>query len=562
MTHARSAVLVIGLLSGCTGTITRDGVDPDDHLPPTVEVETPERGTVTEGGAVTVSGRASDAESAVLQVMVNGTLATLADDGSFQASITLGEGITLIETVATDGGGNTATDARAVLSGNLVDQTTPVEQAIAAFISPQAMVGLADLVNSFTGGIDLGALARSYNPVVNTGDGCNTYKAYVESVSRGPIEVSAVPAAGGIQGQVTIRDLVIRGHIDYRVGFGLCVNGSAGYTVTADAYDAGALIAPGLADGDLSIALQAVTSSFRGFNVDVSGLPGFVEDRFEDDVRDKVASVLRDKIVSIVPPLVTQFLDGFVSKTYQVDLLGQTVQFSFWPSALSFTEAGGSLVLDSNSVVMGIEGRYLSTPTARPSDTDLASTGLRIALADDVFNQLLASVWSSGALEDTLLPGENEGLSGAIGADVDSATITMMLPPVASFDTTTGTAKLTLGDLVVDAYSVDGGTLASFAVSAEIDLAVTTGASGQVQLVTGHPRILAQVLEQSSTLLTELDSAKAGAIAELAIKTLTIKADDLLADIPVPGLSNASIASPTFQPVSGYLMMGGELQFE
>jgi len=229
---------------------------------------------------------------------------------------------------------------------------------------------------------------------------------------------------------------------------------------------------------------------------------------------------------------------------------------------MRWTEAGGSLVLDSNSSVMEVDGQYVATPSQRPSDDDLASTGLRVALADDVFNQLLASVWSSGALEDTLLPGENEGLSGALGADVDSATITMMLPPVASFETTTGTSRLTLGDLVVDAYSVDGGTLASFAVSAQIDLAVTTGASGQVELVTGNPRILAQVLEQSSTLLTPLDSAKAGAIAELAIKTLTIKADDLLADIPVPGLSNATIASPTFQPASGYLMMGGELEFE
>lgn len=559
MTHACSAALVIGILSGCTGTITREGLDPNDHLPPTVEVATPERGTVTGDGSVTVTGRASDAESAVLQVTVNGTLATLADDGSFQASVTLGEGITLIETVATDGGGNTASDARAILAGNLVDQTTPVEQAIAAFISPQAMTGLADLVNSYTSGIDLTALAKAYNPVVDTGDSCNDYKAYVDSVSRGPIEVSAVPAAGGIQGQVSIRDLVIRGHINFRA---VCISGSADFTVTADAYDAGGLIAPGLADGDLSIALQAVTSSFRGFNVDVNGVPGFVEDRFEDDVRDKVASVLRDKIVSIVPPLASEFLDGFVSKTYEVSLFGQTIQFSFWPSALSFTAAGGSLVLDSSSMVAGIEGRYLSTPSERPSDADMASTGLRIALADDVFNQLLASVWSSGALEDTLLPGENEGLSGALGADVDSATITMMLPPVASFETTTGTSRLTLGDLVVDAYSVDGGTLASFAVSAQIDLAVTTGASGQVELVTGNPRILAQVLEQSSTLLTPLDSAKAGAIAELAIKTLSIKADDLLADIPVPGLPNATIASPTFQPATGYLMMGGELRFE
>jgi hypothetical protein len=560
MTTTRTAALVIGLLAGCTGTITREGVAPDDHLPPTVEVQTPERGTLTGERSVTVTGRASDAESVVLQVMVNGTLATLADDGSFQATITLDDGVTLLETVATDGGGNTASDARAILAGNLVDQTTPVADAIAAVISPQAMNGLADLVNSYTSGIDLSALARSYNPVVNTGDSCNDYKAYVDSVTRGPIEVSAAAATGGIQGRVTIRDLVIRGHIDFRA---VCISGSANYTVTADAYDAGSLIAPALADGTISIGLQNVTSNFRGFNVDVSGVPGFVEDRFEGAVRDKVAAILRDKIAQVVPPLATQFLDGFVSKTYEANLLGQTVQFSFWPSAMSWTEAGGSLVLDSNTSVAGVTGTYVSTPSERPSDADLASNGLRIALADDVFNQLLASVWSSGALEDTLLPGDQSGgLGGALGAEVDSATITMMLPPVTSFDTTTGTARLTLGDLVVDAYSVDGGTLASFAVSAEIDLAVTTAASGQVQLVTGHPRILAQVLEQSSTLLVPLDSQKAAAIAELAIKTISLKADELLGDIPVPGLANATIASPTFQPVSGYLMMGGELQFE
>ena len=559
MIPARPAVLAIGLLAACTGTITREGLDPDDHLPPTVEVQTPVRGTVSGDASVTVSGRASDAESAVLQVTVNGTLATLANDGSFEASITLGEGITLIETVATDGGGNTATDARAILAGALVDQATPVPEAIAAFISPQAMTGLADLVNTFTSGIDLTALAKTYNPVVNTGDSCNDYQAYVDSVERGPIEVSAQPAEGGITGRVSIRELVIRGHLNFRA---VCISGSADFTVTADAYDAGALIAPALADGTIAIGLQGVTSEFRGFNVDVNGIPGFVEDRFENDVRDKVATILRDKIQSIVPPLASEFLAGFVSKTYQVDLLGQTVEFSFWPSAMRWSQTGGSLVLDSNSRVMGVEGQYVSTPSQRPSDDDLASTGLRVALADDVFNQLLASVWSSGALEDTLLPVGTEGLGGALGADVDSATITMMLPPVASFDTTTGTSRLTLGDLVVDAYSVDGGTLASFAVSAHIDLAVTTGASGQVQLVTGNPRILAQVLEQSSSLLTPLDSSKVAAISELAIKQLTLKADDLLADIPVPGLPNATIASPTFQPVSGYLMMGGELQFQ
>ena len=201
MTTSRSAAVVIGLLAGCTGTITREGFDPDDHLPPVVEVQTPERGTVSGDGSVTVTGRTSDAESAVVQVTVNGTVATLAADGSFQATLTLSEGITLLETVATDQGGNTATDARAVLSGNLVDQTAPVDDAIAAFISPQAMNGLADLVNGYTSAINLDSLAKSYNPVINTGNSCNDYQVYVDSVERGPIEVSAGAAGGGIQGR-------------------------------------------------------------------------------------------------------------------------------------------------------------------------------------------------------------------------------------------------------------------------------------------------------------------------------------------------------------------------
>ena len=309
-----------------------------NHGPPTIEVLTPARGTVTGDGTITVTGRANDPESAIVQVTVNGTPASLAGDGSFEASVELGEGITLIETIATDRGNNTISDARAVLSGTLVDQGVPIDDAIAAYISRQAMEGLGDLVSNFASGIDLTALAQSYNPVVNSGDSCNDYKAYIDSVQRGPIEVSALPAGGGIDADVSIRELVIRGRVTWEV---LCVNGGTTYTITATAYDAGALIRPSLSSGDITIQLDGLTSGFRSFNLDVSGLPGFVEDRFENAVRDKVASILRDKIASIVPPLANQFLDGFVSKSYSLSLFGQTVDLAFWPSAMSWTDQGG-----------------------------------------------------------------------------------------------------------------------------------------------------------------------------------------------------------------------------
>src|SRR5690606_41424931 len=122
-------------------------------------------------------------------------------------------------------------------------------------------------------------------------------------------------------------------------------------------------------------------------------------------------------------------------------------------------------------------------------------------------------------------------------------------------------SRCTCGDLMVTAVCQSGETLAEFVVSAEIELAVETSSNGRVKLVTRSPRILAQVLEQSPTLLTELDNLKVAAIAELAIKQMSLKADDLLESLPVPGIADATITSPTFQPAGGYLLMGGEVTF-
>jgi hypothetical protein len=229
---------------------------------------------------------------------------------------------------------------------------------------------------------------------------------------------------------------------------------------------------------------------------------------------------------------------------------------------MNWTEQGGTIVLDTSSTVDGADALYLSSPRPRPADADLASTGLRIAVADDVLNQLFASIWSSGALEDTVLPLPGDALSAAFGGDVQAAALTMILPPVANFDTSTGTAKLTVADLQMDATSPAGTLLASFVLSAEIELAVETSSDGRVRIVTRAPRILVQVLEQSDELLTELTPEKVAAIAELGISQVSLLADDLLGSIPVPGIAGATITSPTFQPVGGYLLLGGDISFE
>lgn len=563
------AVLFGGLLAlGCSSGsssdddgITDEGDGGDGSTfegAPSITITSPERGTVSTTDSVEVSGTVTGS-SAITQVTINGATAQVGSDGRFSANLTLGEGITIIETVARDDQNRESTDARGVLAGNLVEQSVPVTEGLVANMSGTAMTGLSDMIQDLANNTDFTAPATALNPVVDTGDSCNSAKVFVNTVSHEGVDVGAGPVAGGISADVSVRNLRVTGRVTFRA---VCVSGSADFTITADGFNLTGTVTPTLDAGNINVGLNGVNNSFSGFSIDVSGIPGFVESLFSGQVRDQLQSILRDAITGMVPALANDFLSDFLADSYSISLLGQTISLSVTPSSMDWTEQGGTIVLDTSSTVDGADALYLSSPRPRPNDADLASTGLRIAVADDVLNQLFASIWASGALDMTVLPLPGDVLSAAFGGDVQAASITMILPPVANFDTTTGTARLTVADLQMDATSPSGELLASFVLSAEIELAVETRSDGGVRIVTRAPRILAQVLEQSDSLLTELTPEKVAAIAELGISQVSVLADDLLGSIPVPGIAGATITSPTFQPVSGYLMVGGDISFQ
>lgn len=553
LVHLIATVSTVSIGCGPTGTPAAE-----DSGPPILEIVSPERGTTSPTTSIEITGRAVD-DIGVAEVSVNGVAAKLDGDGNFAVTLNATEGITLLETVAIDDAGNEARDARAVLAGTLVDLATPVAAGLVGHLDSSAMAGLGVIVGDVANGIDWTALAKTYNPVAGSGGtSCNSYQAYIDSVSHGGFAVDTTAADGGIGGAVRVVDLDVRGHINWR---GLCASGTEEFRVTASAFDLGALIAPRLEGAAIQVGLEDVSARFTNFQLSVSNVPGFVEDHFEPRVRDKIAEIVRDKARELVPPLATDYIGDFLATTHELDLLGRTIGLSVWPTAMSWTTAGGTITLDGVSAVDGAEGGvFLSSPRRAPMDAMLGSTGLAVAVADDVLNQLLAGMWTSGAFADAMVPLKGDTLDAVFGAEGTQATITMSLPPVASFDRD-GPAQLVIGDLEVEAVAPSGETLARFVVSAEIELTARAGGMG-IALSTETGRILAQILETSPALVAPLDANKALALADIAIRQLAGRADDLLTGVPLPGIDGASIEPSILASAGGYLVLGGDLGFE
>jgi hypothetical protein len=174
---------------------------------------------------------------------------------------------------------------------------------------------LSQLSADIAGAVDLTAAAQAQNPVVNTGDGCNSVKVFVSSIEHGPAAAAVAPAPDGSSVRLSLPALVVRGQVRYRVA---CINATGGFTVTAESYRLEGVIAPRVEDGAVAVAFDGGQSSFTGLELFVQGAPDSIVDLIFDQAVDRLAEILRD---ALVPDLVTG-IDAFLAGPAVDELAG------------------------------------------------------------------------------------------------------------------------------------------------------------------------------------------------------------------------------------------------
>ncbi len=516
--------------------------------PPVLHVTSPARSLIQgQAGSLTVTGTALPGPDGdrIATVLVNGAEATLQPDGSFSAAVDLPQGETLIQTVAKDEGGMTATDTRAVQAGQLLPVGSNIQRAVAAALSAGAFAKLSAAAGPIIKGINIAALIAPLQPMLSVGDSSTGAQLFVDNVKFDDVKISLAPVQGGLSFSAEIDQLDVPAHASFAV---LGLGGSEPLEVTADK-----IVIAG--------TLQVTPAGMSGFNTKLVSpnvkLTNFVlhNDLIPDsiikklDLQNAIQTILAKVAELFMGPLVNQAL-GALAGPQTLPVLGHQLTLQVAPSAVSFTPDGGLVEIDMKALLAGSESSpgFISTASGSPAMDP--TFGFQLGLAGDLANELLAELSAVGALN--LSVPQNVGV-------FDTVQIQMTLPPMINADASDGEMRLMLGDMLAT-FQSHGTPVGKAAINAKVELKISPGATGgSVALQLGVPELHVDTLDDipNTTGLSGPDLANATAIG-LGAQIDAIS--QLLVAIPVPSIAGLTFRNLSLAGDEGYVVVSGQLQ--
>jgi len=527
-------IFVLATLAACT--------DPPPPAP-ALAITSPQRGNVQSGGHVTVTGTAKPASSGspIQGVTVNGKMANVGADGSFSVDLDLPQGATLVETIAISQEGGKATDARAMQIGELHPIGTTIPQAVTAALSAETFTLLANTAGPIVKATDFNALLAPMQPMANLGDDIANVKLTITNVALGDVKFTLTPVSGGLQFSAELDKISVAANAAYSGA--LVIDGTTAIHVTADQVTIAGMLAvtpAGAAGFTTKIASPALEMTNLQLHAD--GLVGDIVDLLQSNLVSTIQDVATTSAESALEPLINQAL-GALAGPQQVDVLGNKLDLVAQPSGITFTPAGALVTMNISAKLEGSEKSpgYLYTPNGTPM-LDVGS-GVQLAIADDLMNEMLAEIHALGLL-DIHVP-VDVGIADAVD-------FKLTLPPMISAND--GSLRLVLGDMIAT-VSDQGKPVVSAAVNAQVELEIGRGSDpSQIALQFGKVDFFVNFLEDSGGDSAALAEA-AGAGLGVQVKSMS----QFMITVPTPTIAGLTVDTFGLRADSGYLVASGKI---
>lgn len=527
------------VLAGC-------GASASDIIPPTLEVSSPDRGTLSQDGAVTVTGTAKGGKG--LHLTVNGTDTPINADGTFSAALTLPPGMDIVETHLTDAAGNDLRDVRAVLTGELATADGSVAAPVGARAGTAALTGLGNTIANVAGDIDYTTAAKALNPIYNN-DGCLGAVINITDVGLSDVHVALTPKDKALATDVTLDNVVVHLKASFKVA---CIGGSTTITLKASKAHVKGDLGVSVSGGKLVTALPNAAVTLDGFSLDIGGIPGALEDLVRGKVQDGVQGALTSVVRSKVPPIASSTLAQLLAKPYSADVLGHTVSAKVTPTHASVDLAGLYVAVDTNLTVEGGEsGMYVASPSPIDESVMSTSTGFGLAIAGDGVNQLLSGMWAAKALDQSVAVSTLPVLGAILDPQATNVALQLKLPPTLNVG---DDLQLALGDAIIDVKDASGTTLQQMALSVSSTLKAGPTQSGKLSIDLGTPTIFAQVLAQSDNEAKQLTDEQVEGLAQAMWSVVGPAAASALTKLPMPSLDSVQLGEPKISANAGFIV--------
>jgi hypothetical protein len=495
-------------------------------------------------GQVTVTGTAlpgSDG-AVVAKVSVNGTKAKLSDDGSFTATVDVPYGAMLIETTAISIDGGKTTDARALQVGERRAVGTNIEKAMIVTASTEVFAKLSAAAGPLVKSMDLMSMLAPMQPMASLGNDLANAKISITRLAFGDVKFALTPVDGGLQIAVDITALDFAAKASY--GGTFIIDGTTNVGVKADRITiAGTLTVTPAGVAGFTTKLVSPTVKTTNLRLDASGLVGDVLDLLQDNLSSTVNKVVTSASEKAMQPLINSAF-GALAGPQRFDVLGKSVEVQASPSAVTFSSAGALVSLDLQVKIGGSESSpgFLYTPNGTP--TLDVSSGVNIALADDLLNEMLAEVHALDILKYHLA--EDFGV-------FDTADIKLTLPPMISANSPDGSLRLVLGDMTAT-FSDNGKPVITAAVNAQVELQIARGTTPEeIALQLGKAHIVVNVVDG------ELMGADLSDAADTGIGVQIDSLNEFMLTVPVPTVAGLALDSLALHGDSGYVVASGQV---
>jgi hypothetical protein len=534
-------LVVLATLAACQGGPS------EAREPPVLKVTSPARSLIQgHAGAITVTGTVEPGArgDAIDKVLVNNVEATVSADGSFQAQVDVGEGATLIETVARDVGGSTASDTRAVQAGQLRPVGASLDRAVTAAMSADAFTKISAAAGPILKGMNMPALLAPLQPMLNVSLGPASAKLFVDDLKFSDVQISLTPVQGGLAFRAEIDQLDVPAHADFSLG----VSGSETLRVTADkVVVSGTLDVTPAGMSGFSTKLVSPMAEVTSFHLDAGHVPPSIIDLLHLDTA--IEFIVEKGAEIAMGPLVNQAL-GALAGPQQLAVLGGKLDVQVAPSQVAFDPTGALVSMNMKMLLEGSEASpgFIFTDNGAPAMDP--SQGFQIGLADDLLNELFAELHALGTL--------NLSLPNDVGS-FDTAQIRLTMPPMISASAADGALHLVLGDMFAT-FTRKGTPVGEAAINASVDLKIAPAlGGGAVALQLGTPEIHVDTIDgvANATGLTDKDLSS-GVAASIGSQLDTIT--KLLVAIPIPAVAGLHFRNLAIGSDSGYVMVSGELQ--